>query len=70
MKQRTAMISLECNKVKVYQIINNDLYKTFIIYPLLRYLSKAEGKELLSKIHAGSSGGHIGARALAAKVLM
>jgi hypothetical protein len=56
-------------RVKAYQIIDNDLYKTFISSPLLRCISKAEGQELLSEIHAGVCGGYIGARALAAKVL-
>jgi hypothetical protein len=60
-----------CDKqrAKAYQIVNNDLYKTSISGPLLRCISKAEGQELLPEIHAGACGGHIGARALAAKVL-
>jgi hypothetical protein len=45
------------------------LYKTSLIGPLLRCLSKAEGQELLSEIHAGVYRGHIGARALAVKVI-
>jgi hypothetical protein len=52
-----------------YQIVDNDLYKTSISGPLLRCVSKAEGQEILSEIHVGTCGGHIGARALAAKVL-
>jgi hypothetical protein len=54
---------------KAYHIINNKLYKTSISGPLLRCISKAEGHELLLEIHTGMCGGHIGARALAAKVL-
>jgi hypothetical protein len=42
---------------------------TSISGPLLLYVSKAEGQELLSEIHVGVYGGHIGARALDAKVL-
>jgi hypothetical protein len=53
-------------RAKAYQIINNELSNTSITGPLLHCLSKAEGKEMLSEI---SCGGHIGARALAAKVL-
>jgi hypothetical protein len=45
------------------------LYKTSISGPLLQCVSKAKGQEILSEIHAGTCGGHIGARALAAKVL-
>jgi hypothetical protein len=55
---------------KVYQIINNDLYKTSVTCPLLCCLSKAECKELLTEIHAGSYGDHIGSSALEAKVLL
>jgi hypothetical protein len=31
--------------------------------------SKQEGQQILSEVHAGVCGGHIGARALAANVL-
>jgi hypothetical protein len=56
-------------RVGSYQIVDNDLYKTSISGPLLQCVSKAEGQEILSEIHAGTCGEHIGARALAAKVL-
>jgi hypothetical protein len=56
-------------RVGSYQIVDNDLYKTSISGPLLRYISKAEGQEILSEIHARTCGGHIGARALTAMVL-
>jgi hypothetical protein len=56
-------------RARMYQIVGNNLYKTSISGPLLRCVSKAEGQELLSKIHAGIYGGQIGTRALAAKVL-
>jgi hypothetical protein len=52
-----------------YQIVDNDLYKTSILGPLLRCVRKVEGKEMLSEIHTGACGDHIEARALAAKVL-
>jgi hypothetical protein len=52
-----------------YQIVDNNMYKTSISGPLLRCVSKAEGQEILSEIHAGTCGGHIVIRALAAKVL-
>jgi hypothetical protein len=54
---------------KAYQIMNNDMYKTSVMGPLLRYLSKAEGRKLFLEIHAGSYGCPMRARALAAKVL-
>jgi hypothetical protein len=37
--------------------------------PLLRCVNKEEGQQILSEVHAGVCRGHIGARALAAKVL-
>jgi hypothetical protein len=49
--------------------IDNDLYKTSVSSPVLRCVSKTQGKELLLEIHAGIYRGHIGAGALAAKVL-
>jgi hypothetical protein len=55
-------------RAKAYQVIGNELYKASVTVPLLCYVSKAEGKELLAKIHLGVCGGHIGARALIAKV--
>jgi hypothetical protein len=56
-------------RAKAYQIIDNDLYKTSVSGPLLHCISKAEGQEVLSEIHVGVCGGHIGARALATKVI-
>jgi hypothetical protein len=53
-------------RAKAYQIIEEELYKISVTGPLLRYFSTDEGKELLTQIHAGVCGGHIGARALAA----
>jgi hypothetical protein len=45
------------------------LYKTSVSCPLLWHVSKAKGQDILSEIHTGTCGGHIGARALAANVL-
>jgi hypothetical protein len=55
-------------RAKAYQIIVDEIYKTSVIGPLLRCLSRNEGKELLTQMHSGVCGGHIGARALATKV--
>jgi hypothetical protein len=52
-----------------YQIVNNELYKISISCPLLLCVSKAEGREILLKVHVGVCGGHIRARALATKTL-
>jgi hypothetical protein len=49
--------------------VGNELYKTSISGPLLRYIRKTEGQEILQDVHAGICGGDIGAYALAAKVL-
>jgi hypothetical protein len=53
---------------RAYQIVDNNLYKTSVLGPLLQCLSKAEGQEILLEAYAEICGGHIGARALAAKV--
>jgi hypothetical protein len=55
-------------RAKACQVIMDKLYKTSVTGPLLCCISKAEGKELLTKIHAGVSGGNIGSRALPSKV--
>jgi hypothetical protein len=55
-------------RAKSNQIIRDKLYKTSVTGPLLHYLSRDEGKELLTQTHLGVCGGHIGARALTAKV--
>jgi hypothetical protein len=44
-------------RAKAYQVIGNELYKTSDIGPLLRCLSKVEGRELLAEIHLGVWGG-------------
>jgi hypothetical protein len=55
-------------RAKSYQVIRDELYKTLVTGPLLRCLSRDEGKELLAQTHLGVCGGHIGSRALVAKV--
>jgi hypothetical protein len=49
--------------------VDNDLYKISVSGPLLRRVSREEGQQILSEVHAGVCGGHIRARALATKVL-
>jgi hypothetical protein len=55
-------------RVKAYQVIEGELYKTLVTGPLLCCLSRDEGKELLAQTHSGVCGGHIGSRDHAAKV--
>jgi ribonuclease HI len=56
-------------RAQAYQIVGNDLYKVSVSGPLLHCISKEEGHQILTEVHAGVCRGHIGARALAAKVL-
>jgi hypothetical protein len=56
-------------RAKNYQIINNELYRSSMSGPLLRCISKIEGKEILQEVHGGICGGHISARMLATKIL-
>jgi hypothetical protein len=56
-------------RAQVYKIGDNDLYKISVSGPLLCYVSKEEGQQIFLEVHAGVCGGHIGAKALAAKVL-
>jgi hypothetical protein len=65
---KTKLLKMQ-QRAKAYQVIGNELYKTSDIGPLLRCLSKVEGRELLAEIHLGVwGGGHIGSRGLTAKV--
>jgi hypothetical protein len=54
---------------QAYQIVDNDLYKISVSVPLLCCVSKEEAQQILSEVHTGVRGGHIVAKALAAKVL-
>ena len=55
------------HRIRNYKIINNQLYKQGICEPLLKCISIEEGKELLTEIHEGICGTHLGARAMAGK---
>jgi hypothetical protein len=63
----TELIRIQ-HRAKAYQIIRDELYKTSVTRPLLRYLSRDEGEELLAQTQLVVCGGHIGARALTTKV--
>jgi hypothetical protein len=55
-------------RARPYVIIEGELYKHGVCSPLLKCLSRAEGIELMKKIHAGLCGSHIGSRPLLGKV--
>jgi hypothetical protein len=55
-------------RTRPYVIIEGKLYKYGVCSPLLKYLSRAEGIELMKEIHAGLCGYHIGPRPLLGKV--
>jgi hypothetical protein len=52
-----------------YVIIEGELYKHEVYSPLLKYLSRTKGQELMKDIHAGLCGAHIESRPLLGKVL-
>ncbi|XP_039140528.1 uncharacterized protein LOC120277749 [Dioscorea cayenensis subsp. rotundata] len=65
--------TLEAKKLKMraarFTLINDVLYKKVFSMPLLRCLHKQDAEYALAEVHEGICGQHMGARALAAKVL-
>jgi ribonuclease HI len=55
-------------RARPYVIIEGELYKHGVCFPLFKCLSRAEGIELMKEIHAGLCGSHIGSRPLLGKV--
>jgi hypothetical protein len=55
-------------RTRSYVIIVWELYKHGVCSPLLKCLSRNEGRELMKEIHAGLCGAHIGSRPLLGKV--
>jgi hypothetical protein len=55
-------------RTRPYVIIEGELYKQGVRSPLLKYLSRTEGQELMKEIHIGLCGAHIGSRPLLGKV--
>jgi ribonuclease HI len=55
-------------RTRPYIIIEGELYKHGVCFPLLKCLSRTEGIELMKEIHAGLCGSHIGSRPLLGKV--
>jgi hypothetical protein len=52
-----------------YSMLGDKLYKRGFSGPLMLCVSQEEAKGILEEIHEGSRGSHIGARALAGKIL-
>jgi hypothetical protein len=55
-------------RTRHYIIIEGELYKHGVCSPLLKCLSRNEGKELMKEIHAGLCEAHLGSRPLLGKV--
>jgi hypothetical protein len=55
-------------KTRPYMIIEGELFKQGVSFPLLKCLSRAEGQELMKEIHSGICGAHIGSKPLLGKV--
>jgi hypothetical protein len=55
-------------RTRPYVIIEGELYKHGVCSPILKCLSRAEGIELITEIHIGLCGSHIGSRSLLEKV--
>jgi hypothetical protein len=55
-------------RTRSHVIIEGELYKYGACSPLLNWLSRTEGQELMKEIHAGLCGSHIGSRPLLGKV--
>jgi hypothetical protein len=49
------------SRTKQYSIIAGELYKNGIVAPMLKCISREQGIELLSEMHAGMCGAHRGA---------
>jgi len=54
-------------RARNYSIINEDLYRGRVYAPILKCISRDEGRELLEEIHTGLCSSHIRTRALVGK---
>jgi hypothetical protein len=55
-------------RTRSYIIIGGELYKQGVCSPLLKYLSRTEGQDLMKEIHTRLCGAHIGSMPLLGKV--
>ncbi|XP_075524478.1 uncharacterized protein LOC142556866 [Primulina tabacum] len=60
-------LNTKCSR---YVIVEEVLYRRYFAGPLLRCLSYQEADYVLREVHEGSCGNHLGAYALARKVLL
>jgi len=56
-------------RARSYVLIDGMLYKKGVVQPLLKCITKTEGRDLLQEIHSGICGSNIGPRALSAKAI-
>ena len=54
-------------RARNYRILGEELYRGGVCAPLLKCISREEGKQLLVEIHAGMCSSHIATRALVGK---
>ena len=54
-------------RARNYRIIGEELYRGGVCAPLLKCISREDGKQLLEEIHAGMCSSHIATRALVSK---
>lgn len=57
------------SRTKPYGITEGELYKECVYAPLLNFLSRFVGQELMKNIHSSICGAHIDPKALLGKVL-
>jgi hypothetical protein len=55
-------------RTRPYKILEGELYKEGVCSPLLKYISRDKGQELIREIHARICRSHIGPRALLGKI--
>ena len=63
--ERTKLKRRACS----FTLVEGTLYKRGFITPLIKFLGPYETQEVLTEIHDGIWGQHLGAKALAKKVL-
>jgi hypothetical protein len=55
-------------RMRLYKIIEGELYKEGVCSPLLKCVSRDEGQKLIREIRAKIYGSHIGLKALLGKI--
>ncbi|XP_026398947.1 uncharacterized protein LOC113294782 [Papaver somniferum] len=58
------------SKAAMYNLRAGILYRRSFLVPLMRCLSRTEGRKILQDIHSGDAGNHSGRRSLAVKAKM